>query len=82
MPLRAIEITGTVDEDHHLHVEAPLPIPGPVQVRVIVLFPAEEDMGESEWLRAAARNPAFDFLKEPEEDIYSLADGIPFHDKE
>jgi len=29
---------------------------------------------EMEWLRAAAANPAFDFLKEPEEDIYTLAD--------
>jgi len=36
---------------------------------------------ESEWLRAAATNPAFDFLKGPEEDIYTLADGKPFHDQ-
>jgi len=27
-----------------------------------------------EWLRAAAANPAFDFLKGPEEDIYTLAE--------
>jgi hypothetical protein len=31
----------------------------------------ETDVDEREWLRAAAMNPAFDFLKEPEEDIYS-----------
>lgn len=80
VPLKAIETTGTVDENHHLHVDAPLPIPGPAQVRVIVLYPGEEEAEESEWLRAAARNPAFDFLKDPEEDIYSLADGISFHD--
>jgi len=36
---------------------------------------------EMEWLRAAAVNPAFDFLKEPEEDIYTLADGRPFCDQ-
>lgn len=40
--------------------------------------PASEDE-ESEWLRAAVINSAFDFLKEPEEDIYTLADGKPFH---
>lgn len=38
------------------------------------------DPEEMEWLRAAAANPAFDFLREPEEDIYTLADGQPFDD--
>lgn len=37
---------------------------------------------EYEWLKAVIRNPAFDSLKEPEEDIYTLADGEPFHDPE
>jgi hypothetical protein len=41
-----------------------------------------EDIDEYEWLKAAARNPAFDFLNDPEEDIYTLADGKPFHDNE
>jgi hypothetical protein len=31
-------------------------------------------------MRAAAKNPAFDFLKDPEEDIYSPTDGRPFGD--
>jgi hypothetical protein len=39
-----------------------------------------EEIDESEWLKAVARNPAFDFLKDPEEDIYTLADGKPFYD--
>ena len=34
-----------------------------------------------EWLQAAATNPAFAALSDPEEDIYSLADGAPFHDE-
>lgn len=38
------------------------------------------EIDESEWLRSAASNPAFDFLKDPEEDIYTLADGKPFND--
>jgi hypothetical protein len=47
------------------------------------LIPEEEyeEINESEWLYAAATNPAFEFLKEPEEDIYTLADGRPFDDK-
>ncbi len=30
---------------------------------------------EQEWLRAADGNPAFEFLADPDEDVYSLADG-------
>lgn len=42
----------------------------------------QAELEEYEWLRATARSPAFDFLKNPEEDIYTLADGKPFHDPE
>ncbi len=46
-----------------------MPVVGPIRVRVIILLPEEADIDEVEGLRAAAANPAFDFLKEPEEDI-------------
>lgn len=35
---------------------------------------------EFAWLKAAMHNPAFDFLHDNTEDIYTLADGKPFHD--
>ena len=73
--LRAIEVAGAIDEQRQLHLDEPLPIVGPNRVRVIILIPEPVDIRESEWLRSAAANPAFDFLKEPEEDIYTLADG-------
>ena len=47
-------------------------------VRVSHLLPDESDLNEIEWLRAAAANPAFDFLKDPEEDIYTLSEGGSF----
>jgi hypothetical protein len=81
--LKAIEVEGAIDEEHHLHLDAPLPITGPSRVRVIILFPEQEDAGdiaEEQWLHAMARNPLFDFLHAPEEDLYTLADGEPFHD--
>jgi len=78
---KAIEMTATVDKDHQLHLDGPLPIAGPSRVRVIILVPENGDIDEAEWLRAAATNPAFDFLKDPEEDIYSLTDGEPFRDE-
>ncbi len=42
--------------------------------------PTEEEIDEKEWIRIANANPAFDFLKEPEEDIYTSEDGRPFHE--
>ncbi len=83
IPVRAIETTGVIDKKSQLRLDTPLPVVGPSRVRIIVLFPEEEheEISESEWLRAAATNPAFDFLREPEEDIYTLADGRPFYDK-
>ena len=74
---RAIEMTGTVDNHHKLVLDEDLPIKGPRKVRVIILCPEDSDINESEWLSAASQNPAFDFLKDPEEDIYSIQDGKP-----
>ena len=78
---KALEVTGTIDEQRQLHLDAPLPLIGPSRVRIIILIPEETDINEADWLRSAAANPAFEFLKEPEEDIYTLADGKPFHDQ-
>jgi len=79
--MTAIELTGTVDEDRRLELDEVLPIAGPMRVRVIVLYPSEEVWDEKEWLYTAAHNPAFDYLSKPEEEIYSLSDGEPFHDE-
>ncbi len=79
--LTAIELTGTVDENRRLQVDDQLPISGPKSVRVIVLYPLVDDWDQSKWLQSVARNPAFSFLKDPQEDIYSLSDGKPFNDE-
>ncbi|MFH0904975.1 MAG: hypothetical protein V1854_07330 [Methanobacteriota archaeon] len=69
--VKAIETTGTIDVQHRLLLDEPLQVPGPTRVRVIILLPEDVDIDEKEWLYAAASNPAFDFLKESEEDIYT-----------
>lgn len=76
---KAIETTATIDANRQLVLDEQLPVVGPTKVRVIILFHEEVDIEEKEWLRSASINPAFDFLKEPEEDIYTLSDGKPFH---
>ena len=78
--MKTIEVTGTVDKKHRLILDEPLTIDGPSKVRVIITI-EEDSIEEREWLRAAAANPAFDFLKEPVEDIYTVTDGTPFYDQ-
>ena len=78
---KAIEATGTIDAQRRLVLDEPLPVVGPTRVRVIILLPEDTEVDEKEWLRAASANPAFDFLKEPEEDIYTLEDGRPLYDQ-
>lgn len=42
-----------------------------------------EDITEEAWLHALARNPAFGFLADPSEDLYTIDDGkpIPYEDE-
>lgn len=75
--LTAVETTGYIDEKNHLQLDSILPIVGPKRVKILVLFSTEDDLTEDEWLYAAARNPAFDFLADSREDIYSITDGKP-----
>lgn len=80
--MRAIETTGTVDDQRQIHLDDPLPVSGSCRIRVIVLFiDGAEEWDETEWLKAATSNPAFDFLNEPAEDTYTLEDGKPFNDE-
>jgi hypothetical protein len=77
----AVETTGTVDKEHKLVLDEPLPIDGPSRVRVIILLPEDTDLDEKLWLQAARANPAFEFLTDPVEDVYTAADGRPFSDQ-
>ncbi len=74
---KSIETTGFVNAQHQLLLNEPLPIAS-THVRVILMIRDDADITEQEWVKAAASNPAFDFLKDAEEDIYTLADGKPY----
>jgi hypothetical protein len=82
-PMTAIEMTGTVDENHQLQLDGILPFAGPKRVRVIVLSPLTEiadELSDVEWLKASLNNSAFEYLRDPEEDIYTIKDGKPFYE--
>jgi len=85
--MKAIQTTGKIDAEGQLFLDSPIKGILSKSVRVIIFVEETEIEGESpeeidedEWLHAAANNPVFDFLKDPEEDIYTLADGKPFND--
>lgn len=80
--MKAIEIAGKIDERGVLQLDHPLRLHNK-QVKVIILIPEEVDEMEEDdwWLRAIMSNPAFDFLADEEEDIYTLDDGEPMTDE-
>ena len=78
--MQAIEITGKIDNKGHLILDYPLK-QREKKVKIIILLAEEDEQNEEKlWLYSVSNNPAFDFLKEKEEDIYSLKDGKPIKD--
>ncbi len=78
---KIIETTGTIDSPNNVHLDEAIAIAFPTKVRVLILLPEETEISETEWLAVAARDPGFEFLKNKEEDIYSISDGKPYNDK-
>ena len=75
--MQALEVIGNIDKDGFLKLEKPLLLKNR-KVKIIILIPDDDVLDDSLWLRALAKNPALDFLNEPEEDIYTSSDGKPF----
>ncbi len=75
--MRAIETIGRVIDARH--IETTIPIPVGQRVRLVIFLPsgADDEMAESDWMEAAAKNPIFDFLANPAEDMYTRDDGEP-----
>lgn len=44
----------------------------------IVVLIKDDEVSENEWLSFAVEGGAFDFLKDPAEDIYTMEDGLPY----
>lgn len=76
--MQALETIGTIDKQGHLILSKPLEYRDKV-VKIIILIADDDDTIENEeWLAALSTNPVYDFLKDDEEDIYTLSDGKPF----
>ncbi|MDP2787918.1 MAG: hypothetical protein Q8O79_07570 [Pseudomonadota bacterium] len=68
--LRTLE--AIIDEQGHIKLLESAPLISGQRALVTLL---EDEPGEAEWLAGASRGAAYAFLKDPAEDIYSLADG-------
>ena len=77
--MKAIEASGTIDQERRVLLDEPLPAGVSGRVRLLILI-GEDEIHERDWMRAAALGGSFDFLNAPEEDIYTLEDGKPFDD--
>jgi len=73
--MRAIETTGVLDKSGFLKLDKRFKTTKPQKVKVIILYGDDNNEDETEWLNMLSANPAFDFLKDKEEDIYTLTDG-------
>ena len=72
--MKAIEVIGDIDEQHHLQARVPEELAaGPV--RLIVLVPKEGDQSVA-WARDVAAGWG-DELDDTRQDIYTLHDGEP-----
>lgn len=74
--MQAVEIAAQIDDAGFLHLQKPLRLRNQ-KVRVIILLPESEELDDELWLQATG-SPAFDFLHDPEEDVYTSEDGQPF----
>ena len=78
--MRAIEINSKTDDKGYLKIDYQLDR-SDSHVRVLILL--EEDTAEDEeklWMASISKNPAFEFLHDSSEDVYSINDGEPFND--
>ena len=79
----AVETTGIIDNNNILKINKQINKQFlNKSVRILILLPEEKDtadeINEKVWLKSISNNLVFDFLNDPQEDIYSVTDGKPF----
>jgi hypothetical protein len=79
--MKAIEINSKTDKAGQLKINYKLNR-SDSKVRVLILLDEDssENNEEAIWISSISNNPAFDYLIDSAEDIYSIKDGEPFND--
>ncbi len=73
--MKAIEVTGSINEQGNVELDQPLTDTKPTRFRGILLFPELDE--SQEWSLVALNASTNALLSDPEEDIYTLEDGKP-----
>jgi hypothetical protein len=73
-PMKAIELVGTINEQHRLEAYVPEELPVGA-VRLILLLPDKDDSNGA-WIHAIAKE-WMDELRDSRQDLYTLEDGQP-----
>ncbi len=76
-PMKAIEVTGSVNEAGYVAFDQPIANAKPLRFRGILLLPDSIDSQDEEWSPSAISASVRDWLDDPEEDVYTLEDGEP-----
>ena len=77
--MKTIELESKTDSVGILRVSYPLHKKDK-KVKGIIMYDDSEPIDEEKlWLKFASQNPAFDFLYDENEDIYSFDDGEPIN---
>ncbi len=74
--MRAIEIKSKTDLAGNLRIDYPVQKSNR-NVRVIILLEEDEPVEDDEtlWMKSFSKNPAFGYLNDDSEDIYTVNDG-------
>ena len=79
--MKAIEVTGSVNEEGYVAFDQPIANAKPLRFRGILLLPDSIDSQHQEWSPSAISASVRDWLNDPEEDLYTLEDGEPIDDE-
>ncbi len=77
--MKSIACGGTISAKGELLLDEQLPQNQASRVQIVILFPESPelpDLTPAQWNKTVANNPIFAFLHDPEEDIYTIEDGI------
>lgn len=72
--MKAVELTGFVNQDGEIVLDSPV-TSHKGRVKVILMYPENEEIGEQEWLQESIKSPSYDFLLSEDENIYTIEDG-------
>jgi hypothetical protein len=75
-----VNIVGDLSDDGKIiTLEQPIKDISARKVQLVVIQDDEENSAK-EWLSAIAKSNLYDDLKHPDENIYSINDGVPYHE--